>query len=1415
MLQPAAACPDLALIGDAVVTARVLVVAAHPDDETIGAGAFLGRCADAHVCVVTDGAPRDRTTWPDGVAVDAREDYARLRRDEVRRALGEAGIGPDRIHWLGFVDGETTNHLPTIATELQRVIARLEPAIVLTHACEGGHVDHDSTALAVHAALALAGRGHAHEMALYNGARDSLVVHEFLPGGPSARTLALDGEAADRKARMLAHYASQRQYACYFATEVERFRCAPSYDFRASPDPAHALLYERRAGEITGHAWRARAAAALQVLGLDHQARVERTSAMSAPSPIDALISVIVRSTGRPTLTRTLNSIAAQTHRPIEIVLVEVAGAPVDWSVPEGITVERRAAAGLDRPAAANAGLAAANGRYVAFLDDDDWYHPHHLHALGAALERTSDARVAYAAIEVVDDRAEGHPVRRWLYDRPFDAVALLAENYIPLNALLVDRTLLAGGTRFDETLPLYEDWDFLIGLSRRTRFLKVPGIGGAYRWPPGSGVDDPARTRELQARIVAKWRMRFSSEEYAALVARAVEQSELRDAHVARASELQRLLAGRDREMAALHAHLAAQDAELAQLRAHLSAQDAELAQLRPLVTAQDRQLGDLRAHLAAQDEELAALRPALSAVERDAEALRAAAAIREAELHALRADAARQTADIAQQEAARAVAERRLHEVQQSWSWRLTGPVRTLGALASGVSMGRLHARAVALKLRLAAGGDGGRRLVPIAETLEVLLGEGPAEVAVRVGRRMGRRKIEPPDTYSAPEPGAERGVIDLPAMTAEQGNVSIVIPVLNNAAVTHACLAALAAHTPAGRFEVIVVDNASDDETRRMLGRVKGLHVIANDANAGFVDACNQGAAAARGEFVLFLNNDTSVLPDWLEPLLRTLADHPSAGAVGARLLFPDGRLQEAGNIIWSDGAGWNYGKFEDPEAPEYGYVREVDYCSGACLLVRRELFARLGGFDRRYAPAYYEDTDFCFRLREHGYTVLYQPASRIVHLEGATAGRDEATGFKRHQAVNRETFLERHAAALALQPPHDPALLRRARDRRPGLRILVIDHMVPHHDQDSGSLRMATILRILTELGHAVSFLPDNLARVEPYTSELQQMGIEVLYGPMSSSRWITAHAATFDVVVLCRAYFAARHLPAVQGVDPRPVLIFDTVDLHHLREERQAALERDERLAAAAARTREVELAVTQACDRVWVTSPHEADVLRGFAVQRPIDLVPNVHEVRPATPGFESRRHLLFIGGFAHPPNVDAVVFFVSEVLPQVLRTMPDVHLQVVGSHVPPAIERLASAHVHILGYVPDAAPVFDSCRLSVAPLRYGAGVKGKITQSLAWGLPVVTTPIGAEGLGLVDREHAMIAADAAEMAAKIVEAYRDDVLWRRLAAQGRAHLQATLGYDAVRATIEEILRDVRAGRDARGAAGRPATRGV
>jgi GT2 family glycosyltransferase len=253
------------------------------------------------------------------------------------------------------------------------------------------------------------------------------------------------------------------------------------------------------------------------------------------------------------------------------------------------------------------------------------------------------------------------------------------------------------------------------------------------------------------------------------------------------------------------------------------------------------------------------------------------------------------------------------------------------------------------------------------------------------------------------------------------------TVVIPVHDRMDLTATCLARLAEVSPGDPLvEIVVVDDASAADTtaalREWCAKEPRLRVIRQESNRGFLASSNRGAAEARGEVLVFLNNDTAPEPGWLEALLATLARDVTVGAVGGKLLYPDGTLQEAGSVVFNDGSACNFGRGDfEPDAPLYSFVREVDYCSGALLATRADVFRAIGGFDARFAPAYYEDTDYCLSLWARGLRVLYQPAARVVHLEGGSHGTNEASGMKRFQTVNQGKLFEKWAAVLATHPP----------------------------------------------------------------------------------------------------------------------------------------------------------------------------------------------------------------------------------------------------------------------------------------------------------------------------------------------------------------------------------------------------------
>lgn len=619
-----------------------------------------------------------------------------------------------------------------------------------------------------------------------------------------------------------------------------------------------------------------------------------------------------------------------------------------------------------------------------------------------------------------------------------------------------------------------------------------------------------------------------------------------------------------------------------------------------------------------------------------------------------------------------------------------------------------------------------------------------------------------------------------------------VSIVIPAHGATRYTLACLRALTAADDSASFEVILVLDGPVEAAFDPFFEIQNLVVLRNPEARGFVHACNYGASRARASQIVFLNNDTLPCSGWLDALLSSRADFPNAGMVASRLLEPDGRLQECGSFVFSDGSAINYGKAEDPNAPHVSYAREVDYGSAAAVMIEADLFRRLEGFDELFAPAFYEDTDLAFRVRRAGRDVICQPASNVVHFGGINYRRDSETGRNPLMEVNRERFVERWASELALHEPAG-ASNQRASDRVVGGRLLVIDAttLTPLHD--SGSLRMFNLLRVARRMGVRVTFAAVDLSHPPAEVARMRAAGIEVVVPPYLTSidEFLGQRGAEFDVCIVSRPHTAERCLASVVKHCPQATLVYDTVDLHYLRREREVALHGQSSLSL---REIDFEREACRVADCVWVVS--EADRVRLLEVEPELNVAvqSNVHEDHASQSPYRSRSDILFIGGFRHAPNVDGVTWFVNEVLPLVREELPELVLRIVGSELPEVIDKLASDAVRIEGFVEDVAPLFESCLLSIAPLRYGAGVKGKVNQSMSYGLPCVATTIAAEGVEAVHEIDILIADDPVGFAQQIVRLHRDEALWSTVAEASLENIRTHFSMDAAERRWNELF---------------------
>jgi GT2 family glycosyltransferase len=627
------------------------------------------------------------------------------------------------------------------------------------------------------------------------------------------------------------------------------------------------------------------------------------------------------------------------------------------------------------------------------------------------------------------------------------------------------------------------------------------------------------------------------------------------------------------------------------------------------------------------------------------------------------------------------------------------------------------------------------------------------------------------------------------------------SIVIPVYNKWRYTYSCLEALLENIKGAEYEVIVVDDCSSDETPEMMKKIENAVYVRNEKNLGFTGSCNAGAKKATGKYVVFLNNDTHILPGWLESLVETFEKNENVGLAGSKLVYPDGRLQEAGGIVWKNEHVWNYGRFKDPENFEFNYLKDVDYCSGASIMLPKKLFDELGGFDSRYAPGYFEDTDLAFKVRQAGFRTVYQPKSEVIHFEGVSNGKDLKKGVKRYQEVNKEKFFSRWKEVLEKENCADSEGPIFARDRSKGKKLMLfLDWNVPTFDKDAGSFVAFEYLKMLKSLDYKIIFWPHNQAKLEPYTETLQQMGIETVYGNVSFEKFMKEYGSQIDITLVSRPEVAKEHLDLVKQYSKGKV-IYIAHDLHYLRMGREAEIGGNPEVKKKAEEMKALEESIMRKSDMTLFFSDKEVEIVKKEFPEIVADTmawIQNMH-IGKNFPGFTDREGIIFIGGFIHHPNIDSVTWFHDEIYPRVKDKIQNIKITIIGSNATPEIMALNDENFRIIGFVKeeDLPQLFGRNRIFAAPLRFGAGFKGKIAKAMSFGIPVVTTGIGSEGIGLLDGETALIADNAEEFAEKIVKLYSDRELWEKISKNSREHLKKNFSTEAAKEKFQAVLEEI------------------
>lgn len=613
-------------------------------------------------------------------------------------------------------------------------------------------------------------------------------------------------------------------------------------------------------------------------------------------------------------------------------------------------------------------------------------------------------------------------------------------------------------------------------------------------------------------------------------------------------------------------------------------------------------------------------------------------------------------------------------------------------------------------------------------------------------------------------------------------DQPLVSIIIPYFNQESYTWRCLASIKNNLPETTFEIILVDDNSTENPD--FSSIENIRIMRNEENLGFLKSVNKAIKMADGKYIYLLNNDTIVKKGFLDELLFVFDHYDNVGAVGSMLLNADGSLQEAGSVFMKDCRISQVVGNKKSYYPEFNYIYKVDYCSGCSLLFeKRNDEGEINLFDEQFAPAYFEETDLCFRLKYlQNKDVYYTPFSKIIHFNGVSYNSDTEFTAKKQELFDKNLALFKKK----WQKQIDAIVAEKTQSR-----ILELNHfksivfyngVVPEFDKNSGELRLTEIIKAFKKRNYFVAIIARKNQIDFSYNQYFQRLGVCVYY----------EHQKTADQNTFLRRlrlkkpiswFYAVKmfvsNYKLALSANSDSYLVYDMVDIHHLRYQRAINLEpnrfshkknyfkylRKEKFAASKA-------------DVVITISDDEKKYMEKFIRPEKLITLSNIHYPKKTVnevPAFNDRSGILFVGSI-HPPNVDAVNFLINDIMPLVWNKNNTIKLNIVGN-VNQVMKEIKHPNVTFHGYVSEMDSFLLKNRIMVAPLRYGAGVKGKIGQSFEYALPVVTTSVGAEGMKLLNRKNALISDKKEDFANDILELYSNRELWEKLQANSENSL--------------------------------------
>lgn len=608
-----------------------------------------------------------------------------------------------------------------------------------------------------------------------------------------------------------------------------------------------------------------------------------------------------------------------------------------------------------------------------------------------------------------------------------------------------------------------------------------------------------------------------------------------------------------------------------------------------------------------------------------------------------------------------------------------------------------------------------------------------------------------------------------------------VSIIIPTYEDFFYTALCLKSLSSMKTNITFEIILVDDSRVNHKINEFNHIKNITIISNPTNLGYIESCNIGAKKAVGDYIYLLNNDTYVTDFAIDNLIEAFNIFPNVGAVGSKLFYEDLTLQECGGLISTDGKAYRIGTMLNGNLSKFNFTQIVDYCSAASLLLKKNDYHSVGGLSSLYKPAYYEDVDLSFKLKQKKLITLVTPKSSVIHLESKSLGHSGTNVKNKQLKNNRIIFLNKWKKKLSERVIKKDLGYGKTKNS-----IIIFEENIITPLNDAGSLSIFNFAKIFQSLGFHIVFIfkHHNLNQMQDIDL-LEKHGFQVLnfnFNLDSKSKNIFEKTLS-DNFIVPKIFYLARpegfyyfynflSLFFTDHLHKNIKVIYDTLDLHFLRLTRESQVKANkENLLDTTIEhiniVKRLELHNIKIADLSLIRSNKEISLLvKEMIPKNKLFNLSLVYQSPKIFSSYKDTEGIFFVANFLHLPNVDALYYLLNDIYPYFSNKLKKVNLYIVGKNGRNLSKvKKINKNIIFIDFIEDINKFICNRRINIAPLRYGAGVKGKIAQALINGIPTISNEIGFEGMTIKNR-NAYIASNSQDFARKIEKLYFNKNKW-------------------------------------------------